>query len=109
MKWEDIAKTLLEEMQAAAGEAWEESAEARAFAKEVAEDMAKLTVRYALSQPSERPWLENEMKIARQSLETRMAAEGVKLSKHSRDRFLGVLQSMFGGLTKILPLVLAAL
>ena len=107
MEWENVYNALLAEIKLAAGEAWEESAEARAFAKEVAMDMAKLSVRYALSSGAERPKVEHEMKIARQSLETRMAAEAVKLSKRSRERFLGVLQAALGSVEKVLPLLLA--
>lgn len=107
MVWQDVMSSLLAEIKEASGEAWEESAEARAFAKEVAEDMAKLSVRYAISSGDEKPKLLHEMKIARQSLETRMAAEAVKLSKKSRDRLLGVLNSAFGTLEKVLPLLLA--
>jgi hypothetical protein len=109
MQWETIANALIQEIKLAAGEAWEESAEARAFAKEVAEDIAKLTVQYTLSPAVQRPQIEHEMKIARQSLETRMAAEGVKLSRKTREKFMGILQSVVGSLTKVLPLVVAAL
>lgn len=109
-KWKEVAKSIVETVKLRAKEVWDGNQAARDFVEERAERLAKLTVEYGITvSDSEREALKNQMALVSETIETELLAVALVGQESAKSTFREVVNTVFGAVVKILPVVLSSI
>jgi flagellar biosynthesis/type III secretory pathway chaperone len=110
MDWSALSDTLIEQVRERAGAFWDANADARAFVVEKSKELAKLVWKLkTTTDETQQAELKNEIAIVRQTIENELGTIALIGETEAKSTFKEIVNTAFGVLAKVAPVLLSAL
>lgn len=110
MDWKELSDTLIDTIKGRAEAFWNDNAAARDFVTKKAQELAKLVFKLkTTTSESEQAEIKNEIAFVRQAIENELGTVALIGETEAKSTFKEIVNTAFGVLAKVAPVLLSAL